>query len=186
MRPNTIHALYYINTQIQEYKYTRMCITAALVKWDHKLFISCNNFHKLNTGWWKWKYMGVGVTRSTPFLSKKWGKLNWLENPLVSILLCKGLKEKFKLFEILHIFVWVLSDEIVFRDFTTFWCFSYLLEQIRPDVPGNEKKIRQKIIGHNFKSVSRLRWGEPHQDKTICFHKRRNIKSYSNATLFAE
>ena len=60
MRPNTMHALYYINTQIQEYKYTRMCITAALVKWDHKLFISCNNFHKLNTGWWKWKYIGVG------------------------------------------------------------------------------------------------------------------------------
>ena len=114
---------------------------------------------------------GWGVTRSTPFLSKNWGKLNWFENPLVSILLCKGLKEKFKLFEILHIFVWVLSDEIVFQDFTTFWCFSYLLEQIRPDVPGNEKKIRQKIIGHNFKSVSRLRWGEPHQDKTICFHK---------------
>ena len=141
MRPNTIHALYYIDTQIQEYKYTRMCITAALVKWDHKLFISCNNFHKLNTGWWKWKYMGVGGDSQ----SKKRGKLNWFENPLVSILLCKGLKEKFKLFEILHIFVWVLSDEIVFQDFTTFWCFSYLLEQIRPDVRGMKRKYGKKL-----------------------------------------
>ena len=88
---------------------------------------------------------GWGVTRSTPFLSKNWGKLNWFENPLVSILLCKGLKEKFKLFEILHIFVWVLSDEIVFQDFTTFWCFSYLLEQIRPDVRGMKRKYGKKL-----------------------------------------
>ena len=56
-------------------------------------------------------------------------------------------KRSFELLEILHIFVWVLSAEIVLRDFTTFWCFCYLLEQIRgPDVarPGNEKKIEQK------------------------------------------
>ena len=100
------------------------------VKWDHPQFMSCNSFHKLNRerkqtfssgeishqeGCDCW-FFGLVQVRIIQF----GGLPFWL-------ILYKGLKEISKLLKILHIFVWVLSDEIVFWDFTTFWCFCYLL-----------------------------------------------------------